>query len=271
VPAQGGAGVGEVGHCGADRPGHVEPGALGVRGGAAAAAAQPDRPRQLVHQEVPLRLETLDQQLADRYRTAHAQYRAALADAAEVATPAETQRIIAAEHDVQLILQQIRAIPGFERFLQPMTVADIREAGEGHPVIYLISAPAGSYVLTVSPSRSGIAGVDAVSVPGITSTDVARLVLFDWIGGAPGLLPAQSTDLLRRIRLLPVALERLGEMQPLAQPIADALIHSPGNAAIVIPTGLLGLIPLPAIPMPTDKGSVLDDIGEIHLAPSAGV
>jgi hypothetical protein len=67
-----------------------------------------------------------------------------LADAAEVATPAETQRIIAAEHDVQLILQQIRAIPGFERFLQPMTVADIREAGEGHPVIYLISAPAGS-------------------------------------------------------------------------------------------------------------------------------
>jgi hypothetical protein len=60
-------------------------------------------------------------------------------------------------------------------------------------------------------------------------------------------------------------------MQPLAQPIADALIHSPGNAAIVIPTGLLGLIPLPAIPMPTDKGSVLDDIGEIHLAPSAGV
>jgi CHAT domain-containing protein/tetratricopeptide (TPR) repeat protein len=217
------------------------------------------------------RLEILDQQLADRYRAALAQYRAALADAAEVATPAETQRIIAAEHGVQLILQQIRAIPGFERFLQPMTVADIREAGEGHPVIYLISAPAGSYVLTVSPSRPGTSGVDAVPVPGITSTDVTRLVLFDWIGGAPGLLLAQSTDLLRRIRLLPVALDRLGEMQPLAQPIADALTHGPGNAAIVIPTGLLGLIPLHAIPMATEKGGVLDDIGEIHLAPSAGV
>lgn len=217
------------------------------------------------------RLETLDQQLADRYRAAHAQYRAALAASTEVATPAMTQRIIAAEHDVQLILQQIRAIPGFDRFLQPMTVADIRKAGEGHPVIYLISAPTGSYVLTVSPSRPGTSGVDAVPVPEITSTDVVRLVLFDWIGGAPGLLLAQSTDLLRRIRLLPTALDRLGEMQPLAQPIADALIHSPGNAAIVIPTGLLGLVPLHAIPMPTDKGGVLDDIGEIHLAPSAGI
>jgi CHAT domain-containing protein/tetratricopeptide (TPR) repeat protein len=239
------------------------------------------------------RLETVDQQLVDRYRAAQTQYRAALADAAAVTTPAETQRIIAAERSVQLILQQIRAIPGFERFLQPMTVADIREAAEGHPVIYLVSAPPGSYVLTVSPSQPGwrdqrwrwrrgdrgrqrnqrrrTSGVDAVPVPRITSTDVVRLVLFDYIDNAPGLLLAQSTDRLRRLRLLPAALDRLGEMGPLAQPIADALTRNQGNAAIVIPTGLLGLIPLHAIPMPTDKGGLLDDIGEIHLAPSAGV
>jgi CHAT domain-containing protein/tetratricopeptide (TPR) repeat protein len=216
------------------------------------------------------RLKTLDPDLVARYRGARTQYRAALTDAAEITNTTDIRRVSATDQALQLILQQIRAIPGFDRFLQPMTVADIRDAAEGHPVIYLISAPAGSYVLTVSPPRPGAAGVDAVPV-GITSTDVVRLVLFDYIDSAPGLLLAQSTDLLRRRRLLPAALERLGEMQPLARPIADALTHSPANTAIVIPTGLLGLIPLHAIPMSTDKAGVLDDIGEIHLTPSAAV
>lgn len=52
--------------------------------------------------------------------------------------------------------------------------------------------------------------------------------------------------------------------------VADALAGDPDNIAIVIPTGLLGLLPLAAVPVSGQPGQVLDDIGEIHLAPSAG-
>jgi hypothetical protein len=45
VRTQGRAGAGQVAHRGADRPGHIQPGPLGVRGRPAVAAAQPDRPR----------------------------------------------------------------------------------------------------------------------------------------------------------------------------------------------------------------------------------
>ena len=218
------------------------------------------------------RLADADPHLADRYRTVLSQYRTAVTDTGQVAAQADAQRqISAAEHGIRLTLQQIRAIPGFERFLKPMSVADIRQAGRGYPVIYIISAPAGSYVLTVPPSGPGDPPVDAVAVPEVTSTDIVRLVLVDNISRAPGLLLAQSTDRLRRISMLPAALERLTEMQPLAGPIANVLSRDPQNRAIVIPTGLLGLVPLHAIPMPTRMGQVLDDVGEIHLAPSAGV
>src|SRR6266545_2165009 len=54
MPAQRRVGAGEVGHRRPDRPGHVESGAFGVRRRPAVAAAQPDRPRQLVYQEVHL-------------------------------------------------------------------------------------------------------------------------------------------------------------------------------------------------------------------------
>lgn len=219
------------------------------------------------------RLSAVDPPLADRYQQTLTHYRAALADIAHRAVQTDAQRQIrAAERDIEFTLQQIRAIPGFEGFLQPMSVADICQAGNGDPVIYLVSAPAGSYVLTVRPDELGAPSVDAVAVPEITSTDVVRLVLFDYVGGgAPGLLLAQSTDPLRRIRLLPAALARLPEMQPFARPIADSLALAPGNRAIVIPTGLLGLIPLHAIPMATGRGQILEDLGEIHLAPSAAI
>ncbi len=219
------------------------------------------------------RLAAADPHLADRYREALAGFRAALAGAGQNQAQADAQRrVTAAEHAIQGILEQIRAIPGFERFLRPMSVSDIRQAGHGYPVIYLISAPAGSYVLTVMPERTGPPVVDAVAVPEVTSVDVLRLEMFDYLGDSrPGLLSAQSAGWRRFNRLLPAALERLTEMQPLAEPVAGILARSPGNCAVVIPTGFLGLIPLHATPLPDRSGRVLDDIGEIYFAPSAAV
>ena len=219
------------------------------------------------------RLAAADPHLAGRYRDALAGFRAALINAGHIPAPVDAQRqITVTERAIQDVLQQIRAIPGFQRFLRPMSVTDIRSAGDGHPVTYLVSAPHGSYVLTVMPGKANPAVVEAVAVPQVTSVDVLRLEMFDYLGDyAPGLLIAQAVNPLRRLNMLPAALARLVEMQPLLQPVADILQRAGAGRAIVIPTGLLGLIPLHATPLPDGSGRVLDDIGEIYFAPSAAV
>jgi tetratricopeptide (TPR) repeat protein len=219
-----------------------------------------------------VRLASVDSNVADRYQEALASYRAALARATQTPPPPDAQQLVAAaESDIEHVLDQIRAIPGFEQFLRTMSVTEICRAGGGDPVIYLVSAPAGSYALIARPDTDGKAIAEAIHVPEITSVDVLRLETFDYIGDdhAPGLLLAQSTDPLRRKTLLPIALERLTEMRPLVAPIVDVLTRSSGNRAVLIPTGLLGLIPLHATPLSAEDGQVLDDIGEIHFAPSA--
>ena len=185
------------------------------------------------------RLTAADPHLADRYRQALAEFRGALADASQALAGAVAQdRIVAAERNIQVLLQQIRGIPGLARFLQPMSVADIREAGQGDPVIYLVSAPGGSYVLTVLPDgQPGPPVVDATAVPEVTSTDVLEVVLFDYQRGtAPGLISAQSAGALRRARLLAAALDRISELQPLIR-------LSPTSSPAAPPTGRSSHLP----------------------------
>jgi tetratricopeptide (TPR) repeat protein len=215
------------------------------------------------------RLGAVDEHLAARYRAALSSYRAALEGVGDKATGAGAprQQIAAAERDMLQLLSEIRDIPRFERFLQRLTIADISSAAGEHPIIYLVCAPWGSYALIVRPGVAGEPIVEAVAIPEVTSTSVAHLVAVA-PDGTPGLLAAQAAD---PERLLPAALERLDEIAPLARPVAEALASDPDHVAVVVPTGLLGLVPLPAVPVPGTPGQVLDDIGEIHLAPSAAV
>ena len=219
-----------------------------------------------------VRLASVDSNVVDRYQGALSSYRAALARATQTPPAPDAQQLVAAaEREIEHVLDEIRAIPGFEQFLRPMSVNEICRAGGGDPVIYLVSAPAGSYALIARPGTEGKAIAEAIHVPQITSVDVLRLEAFDYIGDdhAPGLLLAQLSDPLRRRALLPIALGRLTEMRPLVAPIVDVLTRSSGKRAVVIPTGLLGLIPLHATPLGTEGEQVLDDIGEIYFAPSA--
>jgi CHAT domain-containing protein len=63
----------------------------------------------------------------------------------------------------------------------------------------------------------------------------------------------------------------LDEITPLIRPVAEVLAADAENVAIVVPTGLLALLPLAAVPIPDTPGQVLDDLGEVHLTPSAEV
>lgn len=212
------------------------------------------------------RLNLVDPELADRYHAAIGNYRAALNAAEPLAGAGPGEQVSTAEKEFRLLVNQIREIPGFEHFLQPMTLVDIGRSGGGHPVIYIVSAPTGSYVLSVRSSAAGEPVVTSRAVPEVTSRDIARLVL---VGedGEPGLISAQSAGPLAD-RVLRVALSRLDEIEPLMRPISDELASGPAKVAVVIPTGLLGLVPLSAAVV---DGTTLDDLGEIRLAPSAAV
>ena len=217
-------------------------------------------------------LAKMDEQLAATYRAALAAHRMALdtAGSASASSPVAARGGAAAtEREIQRLLPEIRRIPGLERFMQPPSLADIFSAADGHPVIYLVCAPWGSYALIARPS-AGEPAVDAIPVPEVTSTSVAHLITVSPTG-APGFFLAQAAKGAARPWLLRAAMHRLDEITPLIQPVADALAGAPDNVAIVIPTGLLGLLPLAAVPVSGEPGQVLDDIGEIHLAPSAGV
>lgn len=215
------------------------------------------------------RLAAVDEHLANKYRTVLTFYRATLVRAGGAASSSGIRHheIAAAEQDMQQLLSEIRDIPGFDRFLRPVTIADIGSIADQHPLIYLVCAPWGSYALIVRSSTADQPTVDAIAIPEVTSASVAHLVLVA-PDGTLGLLPAQIID---PQRLLPAVLKRLSEITPLVRPVADVLASDPDHLAVVVPTGLLGLLPLAAVPVPGTTGQVLDDSGEIHLAPSAAV
>jgi CHAT domain-containing protein/tetratricopeptide (TPR) repeat protein len=216
-------------------------------------------------------LAAVDRLLADQWVATLDAYRAALPDnQGRIAPATGTAQVSAAERQVRHLLQQIRAIPGFEDFLRPMTTQDVLVAGGGLPVVYLLNAPGGSYVLTVAQGPGGQPVVSAHEVATVTSMDVVSLLLFDIDDvQAPTLLLAQSADLIRRRQLLPAALQRLAKLQPLVNPVARTVAEHPSRSVVVVPTGLLGLLPLTAVPTGAVGGEVLDDVGEVRLAPSA--
>ena len=218
------------------------------------------------------RLAIADSTLAARWRDARDQYRLALISPSGPQAGLERLPLVAAaEERVQQVLREIREIPGFEDFLRPMTAQDISRAGGGLPIMYLINAPSGGYVLTVTEDRHGAAVVEATSLPTVSSTEIVRSVILDTDEPTtPSLLSAQAAPGIRRQALLSEALDRLEVLRPLIEVIARTVIAYPPRAAVVIPTGLLGLVPLHALPT-GEVSTVLDDLGEIRLAPSAAV
>jgi CHAT domain-containing protein len=85
--------------------------------------------------------------------------------------------------------------------------------------------------------------------------------------GRPTLLLAQ--DSAERLRDLPAALDRLVELSPLATAIENILTELGYHETVLVPTGLLGMLPLHALP--TASGYCLDDVMGLRLAPSAAV
>jgi CHAT domain-containing protein len=226
-------------------------------------------------------LERLDPTLARRYRQARGRYRSVVADrpggpSTGFAPVAGTQA--AAERAMRTVIDEIRAIPGFEGFLRTTELTDIVRAAAGMPLAYLVSAPWGSYVLVIDrttpdglDSGDTSPAVRAVHVPETSSTSIVHLLTLDSDDTGVGLLVAQQAGALKRRRTLPAALDRLRALAPLLRPVARLLAEDPRHEAVVVPAGLLGHVPLAAVPLGPQTDEVLDDIGTLILAPSVGV
>ncbi|MFI5798152.1 CHAT domain-containing protein [Streptomyces sp. NPDC051677] len=219
-------------------------------------------------------LEQVDPALVRRYRRARERYGSLVAEPAAAppggpstgfAPVAGAQA--AAERAVRTVIEEIRAIPGFEGFLRTTELADIVGAADGTPLAYLVNAPWGSYVLVVHD----VYAVRAVPVPEVSSTSIVHLLTVDTADAGVGLLVVQQFGTLKRHRVLPAALDRLRALAPLLRPVARLLAEDLRHEAVVVPTGLLGHVPLNAVPLGPETDEVLDDLGTALLTPSAGV
>jgi CHAT domain-containing protein len=219
------------------------------------------------------RLMLVDRQLVDRYYDTYAKYRVAIGARFGASSPGlaseQTQDMArAVERSLRNVIAEIQSVPGFETFLKPMTIGEIGVAADGHPAIYLITAPRGSYCITVN-ATDGDVDVNAVYIEAITGRLISDLVIANLETGRPGLLAAQqpmaASDLLGQV------LEDLTQLQPLSMVIASEIERLQKQAAIIVPTGLLGFIPFSALPANSSTGAVLDDVCELRLAPSLAI
>jgi CHAT domain-containing protein len=147
----------------------------------------------------------------------------------------------AARVDLDIAVAAIRRMPGYESFLKPTTFADIRRAvpiQAGVALVYLASTSRGSFSILVTTETAETVWLD------FTMADLNALLMKregDQIVG--GYLPGQ---------LMNVGLEEaLTEMLPLLgtriiAPIADRLRELSLNHAVLVPVGLLALLPLHA-------------------------
>lgn len=214
-----------------------------------------------------------DPGLVDRYLNALTAYRAATVQVQPQAVPTDTATrgdpAVRAAATLHSVIDEVRAIPGLERFLATPTAAESLLAAGISQALYIASAPAGTFVLRIAAERPDAAPrYDAVHVD-VTSRDVAHMLLFDEDTGEPGLLLAQTLE------AIPEALERaLTQIQrrfaPVIAAIAELVAETAPDPSVLVPTGLVGLVPLHSLQITADR-TTLDDIAEVHLAPSLAV
>jgi len=207
-------------------------------------------------------LRQVDPASAVRYENSLRAYAAAAFQTSRLQEAPAARALSEAAADLQEAVEAVRGVPGHEQFLRPLPAADLLKAAGGLPVAYLVTAPAGSCVLTIRAGEQGRTEIGVAQVPEVTGRSVAGLVLVDVDRNLPGLLVPDREG-------RQAALARLGELTPLVQPVVALLRAGGTGRVVVVPTGLLGLVPLHAVPVGAMR--VLDDEGEIHLAPSVAL
>jgi CHAT domain-containing protein len=150
----------------------------------------------------------------------------------------------AAYTGLQALLGEIRLVQGFADFLLPAAYDRIRLAARPAPLVYLLATPAGGLALIIQPEGRAA----SLRLDGLAETELR----FRIEGGGPA--QAESSYLEAYLRSewdLPgwqAALERVtGWLWGICMgPVTDYLLQQGFSQAVLVPQGLLGLLPLHA-------------------------
>lgn len=191
-----------------------------------------------------------------------------------------------ARAELDAVVDAIRQVPGYEAFLELPAISQIQAAARpGNPVVYLTVGPHGALALVVTaqpdggfqpgegpgagvPSQGSGAGVYAVWAE-LTREELIGLLVQVEGEAVSGYLPAQFGEASLHTALME-ALPLLGAR--LVAPLAAQLRQIPAQGLVLIPGGLLGLLPLHAAryDLNGDHGCLLDEF-DVSYAPSARV
>ena len=177
-------------------------------------------------------------------------------------------------------LARIRAAlqhtPTLEKALDPPTLDEIGKVAQPErPLVYLGSAPKGSFAIIVDRDGDGGVEIDAIRAPDCDSGAIAQLVFGFDASGNP--IHEDTTAYLLAQMSAPDELDGsiaalsalVGEH--LLRPLAELLALRGRSAVTLIPTGTLGLMPLHAISWSDAAGSrrsLIDDF-DVTFALSA--
>lgn len=191
------------------------------------------------------------------------------------------------------LIERIQAVPGYEDFLAKPRFGRIAGAlGEGHFLVYLLASPAGGLALVVHndggpQTADGEAGatVTPVWLDGLTEERLRALVYGSAddpaLGGYLGAYSSRADDSVGWLATLDATCRQLWDVA--MGPLTDALTALAGHLqrdaptqppipVTLIPTGLLGLLPLhaawTAVGSDEERHYFLDDFA-VNYAASA--
>ena len=173
------------------------------------------------------------------------------------------------------IRSALRQIPTFEKALDPPTLDEIGKVAQPQrPLVYLGSAPRGSFAIIVDRTEDASIKVEAIHAPDCDSQAIVRLAMMGL--DADGTQVASAAYLAAQAHApehLDTAIAALSPLigEQLLRPLADSLAGRGASGVTLVPAGLLGLMPLHAIAWSDAAGnrrSLIDDF-DVTFASSA--
>ncbi len=209
------------------------------------------------------RVTAVDKRLADRLRASIARLnQAEHADISDAASAWPDDRALrAARADFDVVLAQVRALPGLADVLAPPGLADVLAAARDRTLVYLTADEYHSHALVI-PAAARADDIIVVDLPELTRDDLLRRLLQN-----SDVFSDHETD--GSVQRLREFLDWLGHAA--VQPWLDRL--GSGRAAIrIVPTGWLALCPLHAATVRDASGSppapLLEQV-TVSFAPNA--